>query len=123
MQRRLQTRDRRQDRALVKELFAANELANDDIVSIIFTSTPDLTAEFPATAARAALDLGDIALLGAQEQRVAHGTPRCIRVLVHCYTDRSRAELRHVFLEGASALRADLSSTAPAPPDAAVDAE
>ncbi len=110
---------------LVKELFAANELANDDIVSMIFTSTPDLTAEFPATSARAALDLGDIALLGAQEQRVAHGTPRCIRVLVHCYTDRSRAELRHVFLEGASALRADLSSpaTSTAPPDAAIDAE
>ena len=108
---------------LVKELFAANGLANDDIVSIIFTSTPDLTAEFPAAAARAALDLGDIALLGAQEQRVAHGTPHCIRVLVHCYTDRSRAELRHVFLEGAAALRADLAPTAPAPPDAAVDAE
>jgi chorismate mutase len=108
---------------LVKELLAANELANDDIVSIIFTSTPDLTAEFPATAARAALDLGDIALLGAQEQQVAHGTPRCIRILVHCYTDRSRAELRHVFLEGASTLRLDLPSTAPAPPDASIDAE
>jgi chorismate mutase len=95
---------------LVKELLARNDLAHDDIVSIIFTVTSDLTAEFPATAARTALGLDGVALLGAQEQDVAHGTPRCIRVLVHCYTERTRDELRHVFLEGASALRADLSS-------------
>ena len=60
---------------LVKELFARNELAHDDVVSIIFTTTPDLTAEFPATAARTALGLDDVALLGAQEQAVPHGTP------------------------------------------------
>jgi len=93
---------------LVKELFARNDLTPDDIVSMIFTSTPDLHAEFPASAARAALGLDGVALLGAQEQNVPHGMPRCIRVLVHCYTDRSREELRHVFLEGAAALRADL---------------
>jgi chorismate mutase len=94
---------------LIKELFARNDLAADDVVSIIFTSTPDLTAEFPATAARAALDLDGVPLLGAQEQAVAHGTPRCIRVLVHCYSDRPRDELHHVFLEEAAALRADLA--------------
>jgi len=97
---------------LVKELFARNELANDDVVSMIFTVTPDLTSQFPATAARSALDLGDIPLLGAVEQDVAHGTPRCVRVLVHCYTDRPRDELRHVFLEGAAALREDLVAPA-----------
>ena len=74
---------------LVKELFARNDLTNDDVVSMIFTATPDLTAQFPATSARAALDLGDIPLLGAQEQAVPHGTPRCVRVLIHCYTERS----------------------------------
>jgi chorismate mutase len=94
---------------LVKELLTRNELAHDDIVSIIFTSTPDLTGNSPAGAARAALGLDGVALLGAQEQAVAHGTPHCIRVLVHCYTDRSRDDLRHVFLEGATALRADLA--------------
>jgi chorismate mutase len=94
---------------LVKELLTRNELAHDAIVSIIFTSTPDLTAEFPASAARTALGLDGVALLGAQEQAVAHGTPRCIRVLVHCYSERSRDELRHVFLEGATALRSDLA--------------
>ena len=95
---------------LVRELFARNDLTAENVVSIIFTTTPDLTAEFPATAARAALDLDDVPLLGAQEQAVPHGTPRCVRVLVHCYTDHPRAELQHVFLEGASQLRADLSA-------------
>jgi chorismate mutase len=94
---------------LVKELFARNELTQDDVVSILFTTTPDLTAEFPASAARTALGLDGVALLGAQEQAVPHGTPYCIRVLVHCYSDRSRDELRHVFLEGATALRTDLA--------------
>jgi chorismate mutase len=94
---------------LVQELFARNEVAHDDIVSIIFTSTPDLTAEFPASSARAALGLDGVSLLGAQEQAVAHGTPRCIRVLVHCYSERPRGDLRHVFLEGAAGLRADLA--------------
>jgi chorismate mutase len=102
---------------LVKELFARNELSHDDVISIFFTTTPDLTADFPASAARTALGLDQIALLGAQEQDVPHGTPRCIRVLVHCYSDRSREQLQHVFLEGAAALRADLSGTGPADAD------
>ena len=93
---------------LVKELFARNELSNDDVVSIIFTATPDLTTQFPATAARVALGLDDVALLGAQEIAVPHGLPRCIRVLIHCYSDRPREELHHVFLDGAAALREDL---------------
>ena len=96
---------------LVKELFARNHLAADDVVSIMFTSTPDLTAEFPASAARTALGLDQVALIGAQEQDVLHGTKHCIRVLVHCYSDRPRDELHHVFLEGAAALRTDLSGS------------
>ena len=104
---------------LVKELFARNDLSHEDVVSMIFTTTPDLTSQFPATSARAALDLGDVPLLGAQEQAVPHGTPRCIRVLVHCYTDRPRGELQHVFLDGAAALRQDLADQDPAHQDPA----
>ena len=95
-------------RATLRGSLPDRYLTPDDIVSMVFTSTPDLHAEFPASAARAALGLHDVALLGAQEQDVPHGMARCIRVLVHCYTDRPREELRHVFLEGAAALRADL---------------
>ena len=101
---------------LVREIFTRNDLAVDDVVSIIFTTTPDLTAEFPAGAARVALGLDGVALLGAQEQDVPHGPRRCIRVLVHCYSDRPREELRHVFLEGAKSLRADLAD-----PDASAE--
>ena len=78
---------------LVKELFARNDLSNDDVVSMIFTATPDLTSQFPATSARAGLDLGDIPLLGAQEQAVPHGTPLCPRAdpLLHRTTARRAA--------------------------------
>ena len=92
---------------LMTEVLARNELEHDDLVSIIFTATDDLTAEFPATAARS-LGLGDVPLLCARELSIEHGMPRVIRVLVHCYTDRPRDELHHVYLEGARALRDDL---------------
>ncbi len=92
---------------LVHELLTRNELAHDDLVSIIFTATEDLTAEFPATAARA-LGLGDIPLLCARELAIEGKLTKVIRVLVHCYTDRPRAELHHVYLGAARTLRDDL---------------
>lgn len=92
---------------LIKELLARNDLEHDDLVSVIFTMTSDLTAEFPAAAARA-LGLGDIPLLCARELEIEHGMPMCIRMLVHCYTERARDELHHVYLDGARALRDDL---------------
>ncbi len=92
---------------LVTEMLRRNEVGHDDLVSIIFTATGDLTAEFPATAARA-LGLGDVPLLCARELDIEGGMPRCIRILAHLETDRDRSELRHVYLEGARALRDDL---------------
>ncbi len=92
---------------LVKELLARNELEHDDLVSFVFTATDDLTAEFPATAARG-MGLGDIPLLCARELAIDGGKPLCVRVLVHCYTDRPRDQLHHVYLEGARTLRDDL---------------
>jgi chorismate mutase len=92
---------------LLKELLARNALDHDDLVSIIFTMTSDLTTEFPAAAARA-LGLGDIPLLCARELEIDHGMPMCIRMMVHCYTERPRDQLHHVYLDGARALRDDL---------------
>jgi chorismate mutase len=92
---------------LVKELLARNELEHEDLVSLIFTATEDLTAEFPAAAARA-VGLGDIPLLCARELAIEGGKPMCIRLLVHCYTDRPRDQLHHVYLDGARSLRDDL---------------
>lgn len=92
------------------ELLAAvlerNGLAVDDIVSVVFTATPDLTAEFPAAAARR-LGLSATPMLCAQELAVEGSMPRCIRVLVHCSMPAARAT-RHVYLREARQLRLDL---------------
>lgn len=93
--------------ALLTEMLARNEADKDSLVSIIFTTTPDLRSMFPAAAART-MGLGDVPLLGAQEADIDGGTPRCIRVMIHLESDRPRAELRHVYLEGAKGLRDDL---------------
>jgi chorismate mutase len=92
---------------LMREILDRNDLDHDDLVSILFTATEDLTAEFPAAAARA-IGLGDVPLICARELAVEHGMARVIRVLVHCYTSLGRADLHHVYLEGARALRDDL---------------
>jgi chorismate mutase len=93
--------------ALIKEMLARNDVDKDDLISVIFTATEDVTSMFPAAAARA-VGLGDVPLLCARELTIDGGTPRCIRVLMHLTTDRPRADLRHVYLAGAEALRDDL---------------
>ncbi len=92
---------------LLEEMFARNGVNHDDLISIWFTVTEDLTSAFPASGART-MGLGDVPLLCAREIPVPGSTPRCIRVLAHLTTDRSRTELRHVYLEGAVNLRDDL---------------
>ena len=92
---------------LVSTVLERNGLTADDIISIVFTATPDLTAEFPAYAARL-LGLTDVPLLCASEIAVPGALPRTLRLLAHVETERSRAELRHVYLRGAAALRTDL---------------
>jgi len=93
-------------RELLKAVVDANGIAPADIASIIFTTTPDLTAAFPARAAR---ELGwtDTALLGTQEAHVSQGLDRCIRVLIHWNTNRRQDEVIHVYLKGARQLRPD----------------
>ena len=93
---------------LLRALIEANEIAEEDVASVIFTTTPDLVSAFPAKAAR---DLGwtRTALMGMQEIDVPGGLPRCIRVLIHWNTTKSIDELQHVFLRDAVALRPDLS--------------
>ena len=98
---------------LLTELIGRNGVAPDDIVSIVFTATPDVRAEFPARAARA-LGLSDVALLCAAEMDVPDALPRCIRVLLHVYTPAAPGELRHVYLREATSLRSDLEVPPPA---------
>ncbi|MDE0216551.1 MAG: chorismate mutase [bacterium] len=93
--------------ALLAELFDRNDIAHDDLISIIFTATSDINSEFPAAAARR-FGLGDVPLLCAQELDIHGGTPLCLRVLIHLTTRRRRGELHHIYLEGAKGLRDDL---------------
>ena len=92
---------------LLAEMIGRNEIAHEDLVSMIFTTTSDLSAEFPAAAARR-LGLSSVPLLCAREIDVPGSVPRCIRVLMHLYTTKSGDGLRHVYLEGAEQLRTDL---------------
>lgn len=93
--------------ALLSAMLERNGAAHEDLISIIFTTTPDLVSMFPATAART-MGLGDVPLLCASEIDVAGATQRCIRILLHLTTERARDELHHVYLHGARALRDDL---------------
>nr|ADU56165.1 hypothetical protein CA915-44 [uncultured organism CA915] len=92
---------------LVTEIMTRNDLTSGDVVSVLFTTTPDLTAEFPALAARKA-GLDDVPLLCASEIAVPGAMPRVVRLLAHVDVDRSRTEIRHVYLGGAESLRPDL---------------
>ncbi|HEX9969894.1 MAG TPA: chorismate mutase [Acidimicrobiales bacterium] len=93
--------------ALVEAMLERNEVSKDDLISVVFTATDDIHSVFPAAAARA-IGLGDVPLLCARELDIEGATPLCIRVLMHLSTERSRAELHHVYLEGARGLRDDL---------------
>lgn len=92
---------------LVSEVLRRNEIDPADLISIVFTATPDLTAEFPAYAARM-LGLVDVPLLCTTEIAVPGALPRVLRLLAHVESAKERSAIRHVYLRGAAALRTDL---------------
>jgi chorismate mutase len=92
---------------LMEAVITANGIEEDDVASVIFTTSPDLTAAYPARAAR---DLGwrRTALLGCQEMDVINGINRCIRILIHWNTPKGLDEIVHVYMRDALILRPDL---------------
>ena len=93
---------------LVTAMLERNDVDRADLISAIFTATPDLVSMFPAAAARG-LGLGDVPLICAQEIDVAGALTRVVRVMAHVETDLPRAEIAHVYLRGAEVLRQDLA--------------
>ena len=93
---------------LVSEVMTRNSLVTDDVISVLFTATPDLTAEFPALAARK-IGFQDVPLLCASEMGVPGAMPRVVRLLMHVETVKPRSALQHVYLRGAAALRLDIA--------------
>jgi chorismate mutase len=92
---------------LLRAMLDRNALQHDDIVSCLFTCTPDLNAEFPAVAARQ-IGMSDVPLMCAQEMDVYGQLPHVIRVMMHAYADPDR-EPEHVYLRDATKLRLDLA--------------
>lgn len=93
---------------LVNAMLRDNGLTPKDLISVIFTATPDITSDFPAAAARA-LDLGDVPLICAVEMNVQGSLNRVIRVMAHANLDVARAEVKHLYLHEAVSLRKDLA--------------
>jgi chorismate mutase len=99
-------------RQLVALMVRRNGIESKDVASAIFTTTPDLDAEFPALAAR---QLGwlEVPLLCGHEMTIPGALPRCIRVLVHCNTDKPQNAIEHIYIRDAVKLRPDLSKLPP----------
>jgi chorismate mutase len=93
---------------LVTEVMGRNQLTPDEVISVIFTATADLTAEFPALAARR-LGFGEVPLLCCTEIDVPAAMPRVVRLLMHVETELTRSAVQHVYLRGAAALRLDIA--------------
>jgi len=99
-------------RELLEAIVARNAIQPEDIASALFTVTPDLTAEFPAAAARS-LGWMRVPLLNFTEIGVPGRLGMCVRVLIHVNTTRAQTEMVHVYLREAVTLRPDLGATSP----------
>jgi chorismate mutase len=93
---------------LMSEIMDRNTLVPEQVVSCIFTVTDDLTAEFPAVAARE-LGFERVPLLCAREIPVPGSLAKVIRVMIHYYAEEGH-EAKHVYLREAASLRADLQA-------------
>ncbi len=91
---------------LLREMCAVNDVDPEDFASVFFTTTRDITAEFPQVAARVGLGWENVALVGATEMNIANDAERCIRVLIHVNTDKRQDEMKFVYKRGAIQLRA-----------------
>ena len=93
---------------LLTGILKRNGFTTDDLISVLFTATPDITSEFPALAARQ-LGITDVPLLCMQEIDVPGAMPRVVRVLAHVETELDKADITHVYLGAAAALRKDIA--------------
>ena len=94
-------------RELLSAMLEATAVSVDDLISVLFTTSPDLNAAFPAAAARG-IGFQTVPLMCASEIDVPGAKALCIRVMMHAYTTLSRDEIRHVYLRDAQGLRDDL---------------
>jgi chorismate mutase len=101
---------------LLKEILFSNSLSADDLISILFTATPDLQSDFPAAGIRE-FGLLDLPLICAQELDIKGALPRTVRLMIHANSPLSRNEISHIYLRGAAVLRPDLAKGLEEPRD------
>jgi chorismate mutase len=104
-------------RDLVAELMESNKLIPDDVISIVFSATADISSVAPALAARQ-LGLDEPALLCVQEMHVEGAMPRLVRLLAHVKTELARDQVQNVYLRGTEVLRRDVPPVPDVPPAA-----
>ncbi|HHV60363.1 MAG TPA: chorismate mutase [Clostridiaceae bacterium] len=97
-----------QTQKLISQIITKNSLKHEDIISIIFTVTDDITAAYPAAAVRQ-MGIVDVPLMCMREMKVPGSLEKCIRVLIHINTMKAKTDMRHVYLEGAKCLRPDIT--------------
>ena len=83
-------------------------LNNEDIISMCFTMTKDLDAVYPAVAVREILDIHDIPMLNYEEKHIQGSLSKCIRVMMYINTEKTKADIKHIYLNNAKNLRKDL---------------
>jgi len=93
---------------LIEEILKSNNVEAEEIISIVFSATRDLTASYPAPAARE-LGIVDASLLCVQEMYVENSLPMCIRLLMNVNKDSNQKAVKHIYLNGAEALRPDIA--------------
>ena len=93
---------------LIREILTANSLTASDVISVLFTASPDLTATFPAAAVRS-LGFEDTPLICSVEIDVPGALPRTVRVMAHVESSLSKSEVAHIYLHGAKSLRRDIA--------------
>lgn len=92
---------------MLKAIIDENNLKIDDMISMLFSLTPDLDAAFPARAARN-MGIVDVPLMCMSEIPIDGALEKCVRILLHVNSDKSLKEINHVYLGGAVVLRPDL---------------
>ena len=93
---------------LIEAIILKNNLNTDDIVSMCFTITKDLDAVYPAVAVREILDIHDIPMLNYEEKYIQGSLNKCIRVMMHINTEKTKSDINHIYLNNAKNLRKDL---------------
>ncbi|RDY22564.1 chorismate mutase [Romboutsia maritimum] len=95
---------------LIQKIIEENFLDTDDMISICFTMTRDLDKIYPAVAVREILDITDVPLLNFEEKYIEGSLQKCIRVLVHINSNKTKSDIKHIYLNNAKSLRTDLTN-------------